>query len=120
MGEAEAPKPLSLAVASAIPGLFDLVRQLEIPPAVIGEMRSIDAAKDSDLEFLRVADIVLADPDFVAEHLHYLQRCRWVQGTWAGVECVVAATAGQAPPWQMTRFAGYFVSGVVMRYYRCA
>lgn len=50
--------------------------------------------------------------DIVGEHHTALSTCRWVQGTWAGVDRVTRALQSQ-PPWTLTRFAGFFGPAMV-------
>ena len=74
-----------------------------------GDGGSTSAAAADDIS---KAEVLLADPDLLVENHAYLTpACRWVQGTWAGVDRIVSALRDakcSPPPWPLTRFGGFF------------
>jgi len=73
-----------------------------------------------DLSALASSEVLLADPGLIINHIDVLNaNCRWLSSTWAGVEKIIRHINehGSSPPWQLTRFAGYF--GPAMAEYVC-
>lgn len=56
-----------------------------------------------DLSLLAAAEIVVADPSLIENHLSSLKSCKWLASTWAGVEKLVeiCSSTGDVPSWTL-------------------
>ncbi|CAG2107787.1 unnamed protein product [Medioppia subpectinata] len=104
-------------VLSQIPQLSQLLakslpdcRVVNIPLTKYSGKFSLDLKiGDKEIDGLKEAEILLGDPNLLAQTLHKLPAIKWMQNTWAGIDWFVNAmvTSGQKPPnCLMTRFSG--------------
>ncbi|EGD78650.1 hypothetical protein PTSG_01628 [Salpingoeca rosetta] len=106
-----ASRVTKISVVSKLNQLADVVcsciaasEQLQTTAFIVQEVAK-DHLKDSK------ADILLIDPDMLAEFLPQVPKeCKWVQSTWAGVELVMNRLNQdqRVPSWTFTRYAGPF------------
>jgi len=97
-------------VLSRIPGIVNRIRALN-PDIPLKELPAhSDELSASTVAELGSAEILLADPALIKQHVNNLPRLRWMQSTWAGVDAIINALDKDQPlpSYKLSRFGGYF------------
>ncbi|KAF2367528.1 D-isomer specific 2-hydroxyacid dehydrogenase NAD-binding domain [Trinorchestia longiramus] len=118
-----ASKP-RVVVFSIIPKLGDLVKQMLPQENIrIVAYRAKMSEKygrivsDEEVSQLRDAEILLADNNALIQFTDRLPHLKWFQGTWAGVEDLMAHFRGKSPPhYLMSRMSNETFSQLMSEY----
>ncbi|XP_028136494.1 glyoxylate/hydroxypyruvate reductase A isoform X1 [Diabrotica virgifera virgifera] len=100
------------SVISVLSRIKNIVPELQnaLPNLTFHEVSNAELDKQ-----FKESHIIVADYDLLTPHMYSLPQAKWVQGTWAGVNDLMAKVT-QPPPFSLSRFTGRHFGALMSEY----